>query len=226
MVSTTKNKIPSAFLLYMLLSSVIILILLLSYGNRGFSIYINQLHQPHSDMFFKYMTHLGDGFILLLFIPLIYFKRSVYGLIFSLGALIQLIFISLGKQVFFLGAPRPMTYFHEMSLHVVDGVKIAYFNTFPSGHTATAFFVAAFLSLVNLKGTIHQAIFFVLALMVALSRVYLMQHFLLDVFAGMWIGYASYLMAKFVILKLPSPWLNFRFNQCVKIKLQKSTNRS
>lgn len=211
----TFNKDIPAFSFYMLLSSIVIFMILLNYSNEGFSIYINHLHQPISDLFFKYVTHLGDGLMLLLFVPIIFFKKSAYGFILSVGALVHFIFILLGKQVFFHGAPRPMLHFNEMSLHAVEGVKIAFYNTFPSGHTATAFLLAALLAQIKARNPFYQFILFALAFLVAVSRVYLMQHFLLDVLAGMWIGYASYLMSKAIVLKLPFAWLNFRLNQFI-----------
>lgn len=207
-----KKEIP-AFTFYMLFSSMVIFVILSHYGNEGFSLFINNLHQPILDLFFKHITHLGDGMMLLLFIPIIIFKKSIHGLILSLGALVHFVVILLGKQVLFHGAPRPMLHFNEISLHVVEGVKIAYYNTFPSGHTATAFLIVALLAQIKVKNPFYQFFLFVLAFLVAISRVYLMQHFLLDVWAGMWIGYASYTIAKSIVLKFSPAWLNFRLNQ-------------
>ncbi|MFD2034078.1 phosphatase PAP2 family protein [Belliella marina] len=216
---TFRKDIP-AFTFYLLFGSVLIFMLVLKYSNKGFSLYINELHHPILDAFFKHITHLGDGLMLLLFLPIIFFKKSTYGIILHLGALIHLVFVYLGKQVFFHGAPRPMLVFQDLSLHVVEGVKIASYNTFPSGHTATAFLLAALLAQTRPRQPFYQFFPFLLALLVAFSRVYLMQHFLVDVLAGMWIGYFSFFAAKAITLRFPPKWQNFRLNQFLLSKLQ------
>jgi membrane-associated phospholipid phosphatase len=65
-----------------------------------------------------------------------------------------------------------------------------YVNSFPSGHTSTAFTTALLLSFIVRK---RFAVFFfpVIAFLVGYSRVYLAQHFVTDVLAGSVIGIIS-----------------------------------
>jgi len=84
---------------------------------------------------------------------------------------------------------RPLGYFAEKS-PPMDGRVHAPFDrphhrTFPSGHSQTAFGVAAIIALMFRR---HIALWFLWAALVALSRVYLGVHFPLDVFAGSLIG--------------------------------------
>lgn len=108
-----------------------------------------------------------------------------------------------------VNAPRPMTFFTEefgsaAMLPLVDGVRMHSWYSFPSGHTATffAFFTASLAILMSLpeteacqtgrNGTLRYVVLalacFFLALMGGYSRIYLSQHFLLDVFVGSVIG--------------------------------------
>ncbi|MBI5042947.1 MAG: phosphatase PAP2 family protein [Nitrospirae bacterium] len=71
------------------------------------------------------------------------------------------------------------------------------FDSFPSGHTASSFALAAILSSVYPKG---RYIFYSLAGIASLSRIYLDSHFASDVFAGAvigaWIGWLAYKRGK------------------------------
>ncbi len=94
------------------------------------------------------------------------------------------------KSTIFWGTPRPKYYFtivEKAELHYVPGVENWLYDSFPSGHTtvAFAFFFAIALCLRPKK---IAMLFFVCALAVGYSRIYLSQHFLLDVFFGSIIG--------------------------------------
>ena len=84
--------------------------------------------------------------------------------------------------------PRPTTYFDNAEvLHLVEGVKTHAMNSFPSGHTITAFAVFMILILI-VKNNFLKALFVVVAILAGWSRVYLSQHFLGDVLSGALIG--------------------------------------
>ena len=75
-------------------------------------------------------------------------------------------------------------------LRLVEGVEVYIGATsFPSGHTMAGFALfglLAFLLPKRYKGA--ALLFFLLALIVALSRVYLVQHFVKDIYLGAWLG--------------------------------------
>lgn len=83
-------------------------------------------------------------------------------------------------------APRPPAFFKNLDLNfITDNIHFA--HSFPSGHTTTAFALFFVLAMMSEK-KILQFVFFLLALSTAISRVYLLQHFLVDVFFGSILG--------------------------------------
>jgi len=100
-------------------------------------------------------------------------------------------------------APRPLSWFAEhmpdVSLPLTEGVRMHYFLSFPSGH-ATTFFCLYFALCALLTARCRlspaasiavQLLLFVLAAVSSYSRLYLSQHFAMDVLAGMIIGVVS-----------------------------------
>lgn len=86
--------------------------------------------------------------------------------------------------------PRPINYFHNAEwIHTVSGWPILMLNSFPSGHTTGAFSFFCFLSfLLPAKLKWMAIIFFMLALTVGYSRMYLAAHFYEDVYGGSIMG--------------------------------------
>lgn len=155
-------------------------------------VWFNQFHQPFADFFFKYITHLGDG-LFCIFLSLIFllFQKYKNALLifftFALSGLLSQFF----KKIIFPDMLRPIAYLGEQAkLKLVEGVEVYTNNSFPSGHTATAFATFLMLTLIIKKNS-WGFIFFFLALLVAISRVYLVQHFFIDVYAGAWLGTTS-----------------------------------
>ncbi|MBQ8385908.1 MAG: phosphatase PAP2 family protein [Paludibacteraceae bacterium] len=108
-------------------------------------------------------------------------------------------------------APRPLTWFAEnmpdVSLPLVEGVRMNYWLSFPSGHTTTFFVLFFTLSIIlcaeNCKGKyVLSFICFLCASFGAYTRIYLSQHFALDVFAGILIAsFSTILLYYFLVLK-------------------------
>jgi membrane-associated phospholipid phosphatase len=92
------------------------------------------------------------------------------------------------KHAVFTDFHRPMHYLSEVSgIHVVDGIELNYHNSFPSGHTTAAFSFFIVFALYFKKQWI-KSLFVLLAIFVAFTRVYLLQHFLIDTLVGSIIG--------------------------------------
>ncbi len=169
----------------------ICLILLNSIGNVEFSVLINQYHHTYFDLFFKYITHFGDGIIAFAVILLLFFFRLDYGLISLVGFSISATTTQICKRFVFEDVQRPFVIFKEQvdlgQWHLVDGVEIHQLFSFPSGHTTSIFSICILLSLI-LNHKKYHYLLFVLAFLVGFSRIYLSQHFLIDVFVGSLIG--------------------------------------
>ena len=162
--------------------------MMIRYGKGPSHILVNQWNSPVADIFFKYITHLGDGVIFAVLIVVLAFIRFRWALYELLASILTLIFVFVSKQVLFKGMPRPIKYFEDQEiLHLVEGVKMHSWNSFPSGHTITAFAVFMVLMLV-VKNNYLKFIFVLLAILAGFSRVYLSQHFLADILSGSIIG--------------------------------------
>ena len=168
-------------------------IVLYSFDKKTSSFWINQHWNIQLDLFFKYITHLGDGWsafvvavLLILFSP-----KLKYG-IYAIGSfMITAILTQLCKRVFFSDSMRPAhEYFSEFSSgqwHRVDGVELLTTNSFPSGHATSAFSIFCLLTLIS-KNKSLGIIFIVFASLAAFSRVYLSLHFIEDIYVGSLIG--------------------------------------
>ena len=133
---------------------------------------------------------MGDGVFAIVFFALVYFyfKRKQQGSLLLLSFIISGLAVQLIKN--FINAPRPKLFFEAgQYLYFVDEVSLANNFSFPSGHTATAFAIATVLVLMSNKN--KQLFILLAALLVGYSRIYLAQHFLLDVVIGAVIGTAS-----------------------------------
>ena len=141
------------------------------------------------DLFFKYITHLGDGLFLVFVAIVILFFDIKKSIVLLLCYAISGGFTQFLKEVFFNFEMRPFFYysFHDFHLKIVEGVEMHSQNSFPSGHATAAFCLFTFLSFFAKKNSQKLALIFI-AFIVAFSRVYLSQHFIEDVTAGSLIG--------------------------------------
>ena len=172
-------------------------------------LFFNGLRNPIFDTFFVKASSLGNAIIVPFVLILVLRFRFKWLAIFILGFLIQVGLVILFKKGFYAGELRPYLYFYRSGmadlLHLVDGVKIRYVNTFPSGHTATIFFLVSFFALLSRNKTATWVLLF-LGLTVGLSRIYLIQHFYVDVYFGIVFGTISSIFAYLIIRKYPKAW--------------------
>jgi membrane-associated phospholipid phosphatase len=157
-------------------------------------LFFYDLHDHHVlNSFFKFITHFGEFLWILPICWWMYhsdrahFKPLIAALILN-----QLITHSI-KWV--INNPRPLVYFENLKLQMIEGVHPLYHYSFPSGHTSMAFCMCVYLSLVC-KSNWLKFLTISLALLVAISRMYLTCHFLEDVLVGSFIGTASALIVK------------------------------
>ena len=183
----------------------------------NYSLYLkNSFQQTYLKEFFQSITVLGDSlWYFLISIACIaihyFFKKSnilnklsyqfekihyynllLFSSVLNSGVLAQLI-----KHM--LGRPRP---------NVVDVNNDVYFNfftfdssfhSFPSGHASTIFAVALVFSLIAPKLKIF---FFILAIVIAFSRIVVGAHFITDVVAGIFVALIGFKISKFILFKI------------------------
>ena len=152
---------------------------------------LNAYHSFWLDQFFIRYTYVGDGIfsIVLSILYLIWFRANKTGWMLLYSFLLSGLIAQVFKNLY--PSPRPKLFFDNTHiLSFIDGVTLSNSSSFPSGHTTTAFAVATVLVLV-LKNAKWQLGILLIALGVGYSRIYLGQHFLGDVLAGMFIGTVS-----------------------------------
>lgn len=158
------------------------------FDKEGLHIAINQRNHPVADVFFKYLTHLGDGRMLIIYSLILLFIKYRYLLILLLSNLFSGIVTFILKTQVFDSSLRPKKYFENIyELRLVPGVDNYLHNSMPSGHTSLAFCVFACFALMS-KNKNTGFLFLIIAALTGFSRIYLSQHFLDDVFIGSMIG--------------------------------------
>lgn len=163
-------------------------IFLLVHTKADIHLLINGLHATWLDTFFTVTTYLGEGYIFLMAIPMAMFYSKRSGIQIAVTALLVLLLTALFKQLLFEGEPRPTMYFKDLAeLRLVPGQKMNLWNSFPSGHTMAAFALYASLAFYTTKRWVALGLF-ILAFLVGYSRMYLSQHFLVDVIFGAILG--------------------------------------
>ncbi len=174
----------------LIIYSVFFLIVALSvvlYKKADLHLHMNSYHSSFFDAFFKYSTFLGDGIMFGVLTLLFLFVKRKMALVFMVGGFLTLLVTHIFKKVVFKGVPRPAEFLGLENLYIIEGVKMAFWNSFPSGHTMTAFAIFAILCLYFRK-CVSQYIWILLAVIAGFSRVYLSQHFLIDIFVGSILG--------------------------------------
>jgi membrane-associated phospholipid phosphatase len=179
-------RIRPFFLLYLIVLCACLVIKLL-YTREQIFFAVNGWNSPWADYIEPYMTDLGDGLtavtLSLVFLLFSYRKFLLLASSYLLtGFVAQVI-------KYFADAPRPSLYFKDQwaPVHTVKGVEILTYNSFPSGHTTSAFSAAVVLAyLATKKGWGIPAL--LMAILIGYSRMYLTEHFFEDVIGGSAIG--------------------------------------
>jgi membrane-associated phospholipid phosphatase len=143
------------------------------------------------NQFFKWATWGAEGWVWIpyLSVVVVLFKKDLKLII--LNFLLSTLFTQIPKNLIWDKISRPIASGIPLDeIHTVPGVVMNSWNSFPSGHTATAF--TLFLLTVYLFPTKWTlAIGFIYAIICAYSRVYLGQHFPMDLGGGMIVSVLS-----------------------------------
>lgn len=184
------HKQNQYFFIGYFLSLIIAIFILIFYSKADGFILLNPFHSKFLDQIFIWATYLGDGiFVITLGIVLFLLKRRFLALMILSSYLLSGIIVQILK--YFILEARPALYLEKTNYpYFIEDVTLHNFHSFPSGHTASIFALAAVLSFaINNKK--YSIIFLMLAAFVGYSRMYLGQHFMDDVFVGSIIGVLS-----------------------------------
>jgi len=195
-----------AFFLPYLLFVLTFSVLILCNSKADLHLWLTSFHTPIGDVFFRYYTFVGDWIPYLVIAGLLFYRyrMAFFVLISQLATGLVSIII---KQTW--NEPRPILYFQQhfpsVQLHQVVGEHLNTFHSFTSGHTITAFALFLALTFYTKNPSLHF-LYFVLAMLVGYSRIYLSQHFALDVLVGSFIGVFVTILCKYYFDKNPMRW--------------------
>ena len=191
----SKNKI---FLSLSLILIVVLGLALLYIPKGDLHLLLCDRHTPARDIFYRYYTTIAEWFPYVVCAAILLFGRIGDGVFASSAMILSAISTQILKHI--INAPRPVTWFGmyvpDIQLPLVEGVRMNCWFSFPSGHT-TSFFALALVVCILLTRSpkismgpriLVQILLFTLAALGGYSRIYLSQHFALDVFAGMLVG--------------------------------------
>jgi membrane-associated phospholipid phosphatase len=177
-----------------------------------FALLVNRFHLPGLDLYFQYITWLGDGAAFIAAFAILLCLQYHYALAILFTIMFQLLLVHFFGPLLLSEALSPVAYLEgSYQLYLLPGAGQQLVRFFHSGHSAVAFslaFVFAFIARKH-KGDWAVLLFF-LAFSVALSRIYLMQSFLVEVYAGAVVGAFSAMagiwLADWLAGKSPNFW--------------------
>ena len=156
--------------------------------------YIQNFRNEYLDIFFKYITKLGDVgiiWILLTLVFLIYKPYRKYAIVLALALVIDFIFCNLILKNL-IARTRPFDI--NTSIQLLINKPRDY--SFPSGHTGVSFASAFTLLFLKVR---YWYIALILSILIAISRMYLYVHFPTDIIGGILVGLFSAVLAVYIV---------------------------
>jgi membrane-associated phospholipid phosphatase len=207
-----------AFYIPYFLFVLTLVVLILCNEKADLHLWLTSFYTPVSDFFFRYYTLVGDWIPYLVIAGLLFYKyrAALFVLVSQLATGLVSIII---KHTW--NEQRPLKYFADkypnIQLHQVAGVHLLSAHSFPSGHTITAFAFFLALSFFTKRPLLHF-LYFLLAVLVGYSRIYLSQHFALDVLVGSIIGVFVTMICRFYYEKEIMKWADGSLRDVFSIK--------
>jgi membrane-associated phospholipid phosphatase len=170
-----------------LLVLIICLVIKLIYTRQEIYFAVNAHYNSAADFLAPFVTDLGNGWTAVLVAAVLLFFSYRKALIVASAWALTSLFAQLIKHI--VKSPRPKLYFMDQvnRIHFVKGMYIDMHDSFPSGHTVTAFMLAVLLTYWS-RNKGWGPVFLLLAILVGYSRMYLSEHFFEDVIPGSVIG--------------------------------------
>ena len=205
------NKPASSILPFLIPTTILALLIVLALSlvpKAQLHLLLCQPHTAFLDTVIPLVTNLVDWLPYVVAVLLLFY-RAGWATFLASNLLLSTLIVQPIKHI--VHAPRPLTWFAEnmpdVTLPLVEGVRMNHWLSFPSGHTTTFFVLFFSLSIIlcaeHVKGkNILSFLCFLCATFGAYTRIYLSQHFALDIFAGILIAVCSTLVLYyFLVLK-------------------------
>ena len=186
-LNSTKMPVNVSYKLaqaYALIIAITLFILSYIFGRDGLFLCFNSNLGVFADTFFSYFTYLAEGWIWIPYLLILVFLLKKDPAFILINFVNSTILTQVPKNVFWPNVNRPIASGIPISqIHTVPGIEVHTYNSFPSGHTATAFslFLITVYLFPNKKVLLTGVLY---ALICGYSRIYLGQHFPLDIAGG------------------------------------------
>lgn len=199
-----ENKL---FLILTVVFWILLLFLIVDIPKAKLHLLLNTYHNHILDVVFVNFTQVGGAVPFIVGGCLLFYRFGAAMIVLIPQLLITIPLYGL-KQ--WLDMPRPLVYFENQHLMFpqVPGVDLCVTNSFPSGHTTAAFAMFLSLAFVVKDKPFLRVLFFILAVGVAYSRVYLSQHFAGDVLGGSVMGVLFVLLYMYFHNRWHRDWMD------------------
>jgi membrane-associated phospholipid phosphatase len=161
------------------------------FGRIPMFLFLNTDGGAFVDQFFKWATWGAEGWVWIPYLAVVVFWLKKDFKLIVLNFLLSTLITQIPKKFIWGTISRPIASGIPLDeIHTVPGVVMHSWNSFPSGHTATAFTLLLLtVYLFPTKWTF--AIGVIYAIICSYSRVYLGQHFPMDLGGGMLVAVVS-----------------------------------
>ncbi len=187
-------------------------------------LWLTSYYSQITDILFVWITKMAEGwFTIPILIALLFYNYRAFvftALSYGISAGITQIL----KRVVFDEQLRPVHFLHQHpEFRRIKDVVIQEFNSFPSGHTTSAFSIFICLAFL-VKNNYLKLLCFLAATIIAFSRVYLSQHFLKDIIAGSIVGTSISTLFYYFIYEQKTLLKHPIFNNSLAIFFRRSGN--
>lgn len=207
-ISENRSFVFSCSILFALLS-----LPTLFYDKITIFLFLNTIHHPNIDVVMLFITYCGTGFFTLIVFGVAWLaKKRTLALNILWTFLISGFLVHVLKPLY--KAPRPKAIISTDSYSwFFEGITHSGLTSFPSGHATTIFTLCTLLTL-SCRNKFLAMPFFIFAVIVSYSRVYIGQHFMEDVLVGAMLGTLSAL----AFYVFPKSDLSFTFKRLLPTK--------
>jgi membrane-associated phospholipid phosphatase len=157
-----------------------------------------------------FYTYLGDGAVSFVLLIVFLFIKYRFAVASAISNILVIVSTYLLKQIIFNNEARPRKFFSEIYtenyiLYLVPGTNPEMLDSFPSGHSTTAFATYFLIAAVSNNQFVKVLMLF-FAVTIGYSRIYMSNHFLQDVVGGSFLGIILSILGLLIASGMKSNW--------------------